>query len=164
MFLLAHFIQQLIHFFLISVFKVKNSVFSSKTCSLLVWNMFNQILSQSATMFLFGTLYTTAHTIISCFNFSGEKQRFFNPKLGSLPVRNVFNHILPKLAIMFLFLPFTLLLIQLFPISISMVKNNIFRPKIYFSSRSEHVQPNFVKLGNIKYKNYTMYNAYFMRI
>ena len=66
----------------------------------------------------------------------------------------MFNQISSKFAIMFLLAPFTLTVDTAFPISICKVKNSVFRPKIYISSHSEHVQPNFVKLGNIKYKIY----------
>jgi hypothetical protein len=59
---------------------------------------------------------TSADTIFFLFNFLRWKTALFDPKLVSLPVRNMFNQILPKLAIMFLFLPFTLLLIQFFPV------------------------------------------------
>ena len=121
--------------------------------------MFNQISSKLTIMFLC-VPFTLLFIHFFLFQFLRWKTVFLHPKRISLPVRHMFNQILSKLTIMFLLIPFTLLLIQFFPISIFKVKNSVFRPKIYISSRLEHVQPNFVKLGNIKYKSLYTYPVY----
>ena len=97
--------------------------FHPNLVSLPVWNMFNQISSKFAIMFLLApfTLQVIHFFLISIFK---VKNCVFHPKLVS--VWNMLNQILSKLATIFLLVPFTLLIIQLFLISIFKVKNSVF--------------------------------------
>ena len=110
--------------------------------------MFNQILSNLAIMFLLVPFALMLMNFFPISIFKVKNSVFLTQILVSLPVWNIFNQISSKFPIMFLLAHFILQLIYIFLISISKVKNCVFSPKTCISSRLEHVQPNFVKIGN----------------
>ena len=75
----------------------------------------------------------------------------------------MFNQISSKLTIIFLFVPFTLTSIYTFFLWFLRLEQH-FWPKTCISSRSEHVQPNFVKIYNnvLVGTLYTSVNTFFL--
>ena len=104
------------------------------------------------------TLYTSVYKFfpISIFEL---KNSVFDSKRLSLRVWNILNQISSKFTISFL-----LLLFNTSADTISSCLNlqgkKTLRPKTCISSRLEHIQQNFVKLGNIIYKSLFTYPVY----